>query len=194
MDDIKDKISEKLEEAIEVYSEKTVLRAILCAIPYIGSSLDVLLSSRGQKIFNDRIMFLLEQLREDMSSVEEDVIDQNFLESDEWFDLIVKAFDSAIRTRDQEKIKLYSKILRNSVIQSVREEHNPEDYLTVLTELTSSEVRVARVLYKQQNDKPTEDENELQWAKRKGWENLASECELDEKDLDFLLKRLEKAD
>ncbi len=77
MDDIKDKISEKLGEALEVYSEKTKLRAILCAIPYIGSSLDVLLSARGQEIFHDRLLSLLEQLQEDMSSVGENMIDQN---------------------------------------------------------------------------------------------------------------------
>jgi hypothetical protein len=51
MDDMKDKISEKLGDALEIYREKTILRAILCAIPYIGSSLDVLLSSREKKFF-----------------------------------------------------------------------------------------------------------------------------------------------
>ncbi len=52
---------------------------------------------------------------------------------------------------------------------------------------------MARALYEQQKDRPTNEKEGLQWAKRKGWENLASECVLDEKDLDFLLKRLEKS-
>jgi hypothetical protein len=124
-----------------------------------------------------------------MGSIEGNMINQNFLDSDDWFDLVVKAFDSAIRTRDWKKIKLYSKILLNSVIQSVREGHNPEDYLTVLTELTSNEIRVAKAIYEQQKDRPADEEEGLQWAKRKGWENLARECEFDEKDLDFFIKK-----
>jgi hypothetical protein len=87
---------------------------------------------------------------------------------------------------------MYSKILRNSVIQDKRMTHSPEDYLTVLAELTPREVQLAKVIYTQQREGPSKNENELHWASSKGWENLAVESHLEEEDIPFLLKRLER--
>jgi len=188
-----EEISERLERAAQVYSNNTVLGAIVNAIPYIGGSLDKLISARGHKIAQERIKSLLEQLQTDMGTVKENTIDRTFLESEEWFDLVVKALESAARTRDSDKITLYSRILRNSVIQSNRKTYSPEDYLTILAELTPREVELAKAIYAQQSDRPKDNENELHWARRRGWENLAAESGLDEKDLIFLLIRLERS-
>jgi DNA-binding MarR family transcriptional regulator len=127
-----------------------------------------------------------------MDTLKENMIDRAFLESEEWFDLVVKTFDSAARTRDSEKISLYSRIIRNSVIQSNRKTHDPEEYLMVLSELTPREVKLAKAIYAQQKDGQKENENELLWVYGKGWKNLAAEAGLDGNDLVFLLKRLER--
>jgi DNA-binding ferritin-like protein (Dps family) len=185
-------ISEKLQLAAQAYSNNTILRAAVNIIPYIGGSLDVLISSKGYKVVQKRIESLLEQLQRDMSSVKENMIDHTFLESEEWFDLVLKALESAARTRDSEKIRMYSKILRNSVIQDKHKTHSPEDYLMVLAELTPREVQLAKVIYIQQKEGPGENENELHWASSKGWKNLAVESHLEGEDLPFLLKRLER--
>ena len=189
---MKEEISQRLAKAVQVYSNNTVLRVIVNAIPYIGGSLDVLLWGRGHRIAQERLKSLLEQLQTDMGTLNENMIDRTFIESEEWFDLVVKTLESAARTRDSEKIRLYSRILRNSVIRRKRETYSPEEYLTILAELTPREVELAKAIYAQQSDNPKENENELQWATRKGWGNLAAESGLDEKDVIFLLKRLER--
>jgi hypothetical protein len=61
---MKEEISERFEKAVQFYSNNTVLRAMVNAIPYIGESLDVLISSRGHKIAQKRIKSLLEQVAE----------------------------------------------------------------------------------------------------------------------------------
>jgi hypothetical protein len=190
---MKEEISEKLQLAAQAYSNNTILRAMINAVPYIGGSLDVLISSKGHKVLQERVESLLRQLQSDMSSVKENMIDRTFLDSEEWFDLVVKALESAARTRDSEKIRMYSTILRNSVITDMRLTHNPEDYLAVLSELTAREVKLAKAIYTQQNDRPEGNETELQWATRKGWKNLAIESRLGEEELPFLLKRVERS-
>ncbi|MBU0514530.1 MAG: hypothetical protein KJ621_07125, partial [Proteobacteria bacterium] len=46
----------------------------------------------------------------------------------------------------------------------------------------------------QQQDRPEDGENELQWAKRKGWENLPDQCpEVPREDFMFILSRLAKS-
>ena len=190
---MKEKISEKIDQAALAYCENTGLRAAVNAIPYIGGSLDVLFSSKGQQIFQKRILLLLKSLRQDMASLKESSVDQAFLESEEWFDLVVRAMECTVRTRDSRKIELYSRLLCSSVMETERYPHNPEDYLAVLAELTPREVELAWVIYQQQSDRPAKNANPLGWARQKGWDHVAADAGLDEADAVFLLKRLERS-
>ena len=54
-------ISEKTNSAIEKYSENAILRASISTIPFIGSPLDIFLTTKAQKIVNDRIMSLFDE-------------------------------------------------------------------------------------------------------------------------------------
>lgn len=196
---MKNSNSKSLDKAAEAYFENTTFRALINAIPYVGGSLDVLLSSKGKKIVEGRIVAFVEQLRKDVGDLKEDAIDRTFLESEEWFDLVIKTIEHSSRTRDVEKMKLYSKILRAAVIKRDRKENDPEEYLNVLAELSPREIILAKAIYAQQSDRPIvslteprKSENELQWAERKGWQKLSDETGIDKNDLPFLLKRLER--
>jgi hypothetical protein len=192
--DLSGEVASKLVKASEVYANNTVLRALVNAIPYVGGSLDVLFAYRGQQIVQERIMGLLEDLSIEMGGVREEVVDRKYLESEEWFDLILRGIGAATKTRDQEKIRLYAKILKGAVTAQNREEFAPEEYLVVLAELTPKEIEVARAIYEQQSGRPQDSESELQWAKRKGWEKLSGQClSVPKEDLPFVLLHLQRS-
>ncbi len=185
-------IKHQIQQGLEIYSQRTVLRAVVNAIPWVGGSLDVVLSSGGQKIIEQRVCEIITRLKDDLELVKEVAIDREFLDTEAFFDLFRKALEASIKTRDDEKIKLYARILRNSLFKSVINKDAAEDYLSVLAELSSKELAVAKVIYDMQKDGPQKDENELQMAERSGWKNLASRAGLQEDEQDFILKRLER--
>lgn len=190
--EIKDKIVKATESATEIYSQSALLRAEICGIPFIGSSIDVLIGTRGQNIIQRRILSFIDKLKSEVATLEENKIDKEYLTNEEFFDLIFRAFEYSSRTKDDDKIELYAKILRGAVNLDNRDEYYPEEYLEVIKELTPFELKIARAIYEQQNDQPNEGENELQWARRKGWDNLHVACGVSQEELRFLLLRIER--
>ena len=130
-----------------------------------------------------------------MSSISEGKIDRKYLESEEWFDLVIRVIEAAARTRSREKINLYARVLRGAVTIQDRREFSPEEYLAVLTELTLREIEVGQVIYRQQCEvRMQPNENELQWAWRMGWKQLPELCSsVPKEDIPFILLRLQKS-
>ena len=187
-------ISDKLKPAIEKYSENALLRASISAIPFIGSPFDIFLATKAQKIVNDRIMNLFNELKEEMSTLESKIVDKEYIDSEEFFDLFIKTIEMTAKTRSKEKVKLYAKLLKGATKFQDRKKYSPEEYLQVLSELTMKELEVAKAIYKQQREKQRKDENELQWALRCGWEEVEKECpSIPEEDFRFIFLRLQKS-
>ena len=185
----------RAEEASNAYERNTALRTLVVAIPGIGSSLDLVLTSGGARS-EERIRDLIEALKEDMQermeTVTDSTLDKEYLESDEFFDLVMRALDATIRTRDEVKRRLYARILTESTIHSKREGHSPEEYLALIADLTPREVYVARMLY---TDWPGErDENhepdDFNEAWRDWQDKVRAEVGIDGADLQLILGRL----
>jgi hypothetical protein len=188
-------LESRAEEASEAYERNTALRTLVVAIPGIGSSLDLVLSSGGRR-FEERIRDLIDALKKDMQermeTVADSTLDKEYLESDEFFDLVIKALDATIRTRDERKRRPYARILTESTIRSKREGHSPEEYLDLIADLTPRELYVARMLY---TDWPGEgDENrerdDLNEAWRDWQDKVRAEVGIDGADLQLILGRL----
>lgn len=187
-------ISDKLKPAIEKYSENALLRVTISGIPIIGSPLDIFLTTKAQKMINDRTMSLYNKLTEEMNTLEDKNVDKDYINSEEFIDLFIKAIEAAAKTRSNEKIKLYAKLLKGAVKFQDREKYSPEEYLQVLAELTMRELEVARATYKQQKREKRKGEDELQWALKCGWEELEKECpSIPEEDFRFIFLRLRKS-
>jgi len=187
-------ISDKLKPAIEKYSENTILRASISTIPFIGILLDVFLTTKAQKIINDRTMSLFDKLKEEMDTLEDRIIDKDYMNSEEFIELFIRTIGASAKTRNKEKIKLYAKLLKGAIKFQDRKKYSPEEYLQVLSELTIKELEVAKAIYRQQKQEKRKDENELQWALRCGWEELEKECpSIPEEDFRFIFLRLRKS-
>ncbi len=91
--------------AAKTYADNTALLTAVTAIPYVGGPLDVLFSAKGQKMTHTRILTLLDELKQAMAEVEEESVRKEFLESEEFFDLTMKALEASSRTRHAAKIR-----------------------------------------------------------------------------------------
>ena len=190
----KDEFSTNVSKALEVYCNNSTLRMMITSIPYVGNYLDLFFSTKGQKIVQDRIMFLLDQLQSEVNKIDENSINKDFLESEEFFDLLIKTFEAAVRTKHHEKIQFYAKILLNSVINHNCIKYEPEDYLNILSELSLQELELAKIIYTSQNGVPRkDDESILAWAHRCGWDDIIHSYSTRTEDIVFLLKRLERS-
>jgi len=94
-----EEVNNKISKASEVYAENTILRAAVNAIPYVGSSLDVIFASKGQEIIRSRLNCLLDNLKQEMDKIKENKVDRKYLESGEWFDIILKCIDLSVKNK-----------------------------------------------------------------------------------------------
>lgn len=166
-----------IEKGIVSYSNATWLRTtvvgvagaigiVFPAIPAVVGAVDVAITTKAQKIAERRLNELCQSWENEMKQIPVGLIDRNYVESEEFFDLIFKAWEAAKRTRHDEKIHLYAKVLTQSVPLQDRSEHSPEDYLSILSELSLNELKVARALYHQQKESALSDESVFQWLNR----------------------------
>jgi hypothetical protein len=132
-------LERRAEEFSVAYEDKMLVRAAVAAIPVIGSSLDLVFSSAGQAS-RERIHRLIDEMKdymqERMETIENSAFDREYLESEEFRDLVMRAFDATIRTRDAAQRRTYAQILTESTIRSAREGHTPEEYLDLIAALT----------------------------------------------------------
>jgi hypothetical protein len=128
-------------------------------------------------------------LAHSLESLEARAVRKDYFETDEGFDLLLKAVEAARRTRSRDKREYYARILRGAVLDSERREYSPEEYLQLVADLTPRELMVARSLYR---DRP-EKEFEAQpggdaWTIWQG--KVCGEVGLDVADLQLALGRL----
>jgi hypothetical protein len=138
-------IENKLVAASQTYADNTALRAAVTAIPFIGGSMDVVFSSIASQVVYRRIWSVIRHLEEEMKSIDEAKINKDFLESEEWFDLVYKTFDEARKTRLDEKHKMFARILVNVSIKQ-EEIDNIERYQGILTDISLTDFKVAAYL------------------------------------------------
>lgn len=105
---------DKLTQLSKKYSDNTLLRGIINLIPYIGSSSDLLLSEKWNTFYHRRIDDMLEQLSNDLDGLK-DKVDEEYINSEEFFDVMTNVLTTITKTRLDEKRKIYSKIIRDSI-------------------------------------------------------------------------------
>lgn len=124
------------------YNDKTILRMAVNAIPYIGGALDLLLSSKWNKIAEKRIEDFFEFVNEKIDTVEEEKINKDFLETEEFADILMECLRSSMKTRERNKIKNFSNILSHSITFQDFDVNNFEEIKTILETLSLREVQV----------------------------------------------------
>lgn len=191
--EVKKNIDNYTKKAVEKYSERTYLRALIGAIPYVGGAIDILISSKASKITEKRIFNYIETLSKRLESITEDSIDKKFLETEEFFDLIINSLEKSTKTRSNNKKEYYTEILTKRITNSITSTMTAEDFLEIISELNDIEIEIARKLYDKMIDDPKwNDKRHYNWASKRGLEDLHSEKNIPKADYEFILLRLQK--
>ncbi len=133
----------------------------MTAIPGVGGSITQVITGIGQEIVQERNRRLFQQLSEHQEVLDDQATKQDCFETEVDFDLLIKALDALRRTRNEEKRDLIARILAGAATTPEHSNYSPEDYLYLISGLTSQELVVARLIYEQRPNT-----NEESWNTR----------------------------
>lgn len=140
---------------IEKYSDNPILRTLVSLIPNIGGALDILLTEKGAKWRAERLFKLLSELDCRIGNLEkEDGLNLKIkeeLESEEFYDLLIQALNSVIRTRNTQKISCYANILFNHIINTESKQFSSELIIATIDNLTLYEIEYLSELFNSGN-------------------------------------------
>ena len=120
------------------YADLVVLRASVQAIPYIGGSLDTLLSGRAAQIHLERVEKFISDLADRLEAVESATANLN----DEAFaDLMLGTFEAVARTRSDQKRSRFAEIITNQVAKPTLWEE-PENAVRLLSGLEDIHIEI----------------------------------------------------
>jgi hypothetical protein len=81
------------------YADQQWLRVTVNAIPYIGGSLDRLLTIHHEEFLKKRINNLFDALIEEIDKIGHSNISYDFLESEEWYDIFLSSLERVARIK-----------------------------------------------------------------------------------------------
>lgn len=120
------------------YANIIGLRASVQAIPYIGGSLDTLLSGRAAQIHLERVEKFINELAHRLTDVESAAANLN----DEAFvDLMLSTFEAVARTRSDQKRSRFAEIITNQVAKPTLWEE-PENAVRLLSSLEDIHIEI----------------------------------------------------
>jgi hypothetical protein len=172
----------------------SALGIVLSEVPLLGSAFNELRSYKAQQFMASRLSHMNRELIRQMEGVREEAVNKEYLSSETFFDFIGKAVETALRTRDREKVAYIASILKGVVLSPDQENHLSEDlaeeYLYLVSDLTPQELRVARTLYNLQKGQENLDLTQRMETWRVQTANLSTEHSLNNSDLSLILNRL----
>lgn len=192
------KFEKGMERAIDEYNNNTGISTAVTSIPVLGPIIDTMIRDLGTKISERRFLELCSSLQAEISLVDETKTDKVFLESEEGYDLIKKAFRSALDTTESEKIRLYARVLvRSAILDNAKFRHSAKDFLSILLELTPADLSLAKAFYAQQKDIPLDTNHETQEyvdnVMNSGYSELQSNCGMNNTEYDLSINKLVRA-
>ncbi len=129
---------DRLTQLSKKYNDNSLIRGVVSIIPYVGSGVDILLSDKWNKFYQRRVDNMLEQLSNDLKNLE-DKVDEKYLNSEEFLDTMYVVLTESTKTRLDEKRKIFSKIIRDSIV-SGNKMINTESLLDIVTELNEKDL------------------------------------------------------
>lgn len=132
------------QEIIQKYEGNTVLRLIVNLIPYVGGSLDLALSKWSQ-IKQRRVEDLLDAICVELKGIQETAINKEYLESEEFYDLVYQIANNALANRCPETRKAYAKVVRSAVLNE-ESTANLEDIIRQIEDVKEKDIFFLRAV------------------------------------------------
>lgn len=128
-----------IEKAAVKYAEAYPLRSLAQLVPVVGGAIDALIGGHGAQIQMNRLNLMIDEMRTQLS----DISQPSTLSPEDLQDLLFSAFGKVTRTRQQEKIRAFGRIVSQQVA-SPREFDDVENALQLLDSLDATDISVLR--------------------------------------------------
>jgi hypothetical protein len=168
-----------LENLVSVFS---------ASIPVLGSIIDRFLVNSNNNYLRKRVYDLFHYLEEITEKIDHNLIDREYLYSEEFVSLLYLILEKLRLTAKKEKINMFAFFMLNCTKKDNSDlRQNNEEYLNLLSDLSLQEISVLSSLYKKQKDiKPTSHEEILKkvdgvMVGREAYENPWFLAEADER-------------
>lgn len=125
----------------------TTLAAVAAVVPVLGGSLSTILTGYATHEAGRRFEALLADLRDEIDKVGDEKVDQAYLNSEEFLDLLIRASRIAFDTRDAEKRRWCAALLAGALTVERSDELDHEALLRVVGSLSPQTVAFARDCY-----------------------------------------------
>lgn len=122
-------LNKQLAKASKKYAKNVALRSLVNLIPTIGSSLDVIFTEKWNRIVAKRIESFFKYTQQEFEKIQEEKVNKEFIESEDFADLVVNCLSMSSKTRQKEKIKMFSNILKNA---SIVEKFDYEEFIEII--------------------------------------------------------------
>ena len=121
-----------------LYADATVLRSLVLAIPAFGSQIDLLLNKQGNDFVTKRLQTFITELQEQLKTLQNKALKTD---DEALFDLLQIAIEEVSKTRANERIKQFSRVISNYLTKSVAwDEANAA--MRILSEITELHIRI----------------------------------------------------
>ncbi len=120
-----------------------VLKGAIGAVPWVGTLLNEALFDARSRLKQQRLNDFFIGVAEDVKKLSEDAIDHDFLQSDEFSDLIEDICNRVARTRNAEKRYQFQRVLVGAMT-GANDPDFSSMFLAVLGEITEAELRILR--------------------------------------------------
>ena len=120
-------------------------RSKLVSVPVIGSYMDVVYTESIQAIKETAFQNSIEKL-------DEEKVDKEYLNSLEFFNLLVKTFKLTLDEIETDKVIYFSKLIKDSLESDEFGRKYNFDYIKTISELSVDQMGILKVLYVQQKD------------------------------------------
>jgi DNA-binding MarR family transcriptional regulator len=193
------KIEKLVARATDEYTSRPDISLYVSSIPIIGPIIDHTFRIKASEIQMGSIVTLFDALEAEISQVDKTKIDKQYLESIEGYDIFRKMLIATLETINNNKIRLYARILiRSAILDNSKFRYYSKDFISLLLELSPPDLQVARNMYKQQKDTPADEINrkaldEVEIVERSGFRQLRELLGLDKAEFDLALTKLVRA-
>ena len=188
-------IAKKIISASEKYADLTALRALFNMIPYAGGAIDVLITGKASKIQQERIETSIKELAKKLELVEAKSVDNEYLNSDDFFDDMFAYFDKSSRTKSKEKVDLFSDLITKR-IQGKKCIIDIKSFLDSLSSLSDDEIFILNIIHETIEEKRKNSEDDRRQIFQINEEILTQHLlsiGINSIDCEFALIRIEKS-
>ena len=95
----------------------SAVKVLIASIPVIGNALNEMLFEIGSRIKSERLEKLITYIAEKIDKLEKEKIDQEYLRSEDFHDLVLEILQKAIKNKSVQKLKALSEIFVRSIIE-----------------------------------------------------------------------------